>query len=276
MMGFSWHDASGFLLHLDASPDHNRLIMQDLSQKLRAASSLGMFSKTTDSAFVEAAGLAGLDFMILDMEHGPVSWARLHDHVRAARVAGMASIVRVPELNANLIGSALDSGANGVQVPNISTREEAQQAVSAARFFPHGERGVCRFVRAAGYGSRSGEDYLSSSTEPVIVLQVEGVEGAGNIDQILDVEGFDVLFVGPYDLSQSAGKPGQIDAPEVIQLMRRVASAANNKNKILGSFADNPRGADFLRKEGFRYIAYGVDVDIFRNACERLIREGHD
>ena len=106
--------------------------------------SIGIFSKTLDSAVVEAAGHSGLDFIILDMEHGPSTLPIIHNHVRAARLTSMASIVRVRENSPHMIGAVLDSGADGVQVPNISTADQAREAVKAARFYPTGTRGVCR------------------------------------------------------------------------------------------------------------------------------------
>ena len=239
------------------------------------SSCVGIFSKTLDSGMVEAAGLAGLDFIILDTEHGPASFATIHDHVRAARGTPMASIVRVKGVDAHAIGSALDSGADGVQVPNIATAAQAREAVNAARFHPVGTRGVCRFVRAADYGSRDKAEYFAGANEKLVILQVEGLEGVANIEEILAVPGFDVLFVGPYDLSQSAGRPGEVDAPEVRDLIRKVAAATAAANKTLGIFCDTPAALASYRSEGVGYIAYSVDVAIFRDAIrERIVDSG--
>ena len=232
---------------------------------------IGIFSKVLDSAFVEAAGLAGLDFIILDNEHGHSSLETIHNHVRAARLGGVTSIVRVKGTDAHAIGSALDSGAGGVQVPNVETAEQARAAVQAARFHPLGARGVCRFVRAADYGARDRADYFSGSNECVLVLQVEGLEGVANLDAILAVPGFDVLFVGPYDLSQAAGKPGQIDAPEVRALIDRIAATAKAAGKALGIFCDTPEALARYREQGIAYIAHSVDVSIFRDAVRAIV-----
>ena len=94
----------------------------------------GVFSKTTDSAFVEAAGIAGLDFIILDMEHGPATLETMHHHVRAAKMTKMLSIIRVKGVDVHAIGSALDTGADGVQVPNISTAAQAVEAIKAVLY----------------------------------------------------------------------------------------------------------------------------------------------
>lgn len=231
---------------------------------------IGIFSKTTDSNFIEALGFSGLDFVILDQEHGPVSLETLHNHVRAARCSNLKSIVRAKGVDSNAIGAALDAGADGVQVPNISTPEQARQAVRAARFFPQGNRGVCRFVKAASFGSMPKQEYFKQSNTRLVVLQVEGKEGIANLDAILKVEGYDILFIGPYDLSQSLGIPGEIDHPKMKETMAEVARKAQNQGKQLGAFADTLELAREMRASGFKYLAYSVDVNIFLEAAMRI------
>lgn len=238
---------------------------------LRDSQCVGIFSKTTDSGMVEAAGHAGLDFIILDMEHGPIGQETLHHHVRAAAVTPMVSIVRVNGQDPDMIGSVLDSGADGVQIPNIGTAEQALSAIGAARFHPDGHRGVCRFVRAAEYGTMDRDEYLESANKTIIVLQVEGLEGIGNLDEILDVPGFDVLFVGPYDLSQSVGKPGKVDDPEVLKLISGIADKAARKGIALGVFTDTDEALRKMAGMGFSYLAHSVDQNIFSQACSRIV-----
>ena len=233
----------------------------------------GIFSKTIDSNFIEAIGFGGMDFVIIDQEHGPIHNETLHNHVRAAKIGGMLSIVRVKGVDANAIGAALDSGADGVQVPNISTAEEAHAAVQAAKFYPSGNRGVCRFVRAAEFGGKQKEDYFAGANEKLVILQVEGTEGIDNLDEILKVQEFDILFIGPYDLSQSLGIPGQIDHPKMETLMNDVAEKAQRQGKKLGTFADSISTAQKLLKGGFEYLAYSVDLNIFLEAVKTLKRE---
>ncbi len=246
--------------------------MNLFKNKLSQQTCLGVFSKTTDSAFVEAAGIAGLDFIILDTEHGPANLETLHNHVRAAQLTQMASIIRVKGVDAHAIGSALDTGADGVQVPNISTAQQAESAVKAARFYPQGSRGVCRFVRAANFGNRDKDAYFANANEKLVILQVEGLEGINNLDEILEVQGFDVLFIGPYDLSQSVGKPGKVDDPEVLELMHIIAQKSQKKGILLGSFSDTIERNASLKNEGFNYIAYSVDVHIYYEALRSIIK----
>lgn len=120
----------------------------------------GPFMKTSDAMFVEIAGIAGFDFAILDMEHGPTSLQDQQNNVRASCLRGMLPIIRVNELSENAIGSALDIGASGIQVPQITCSEEAVRVVNYAKFYPQGMRGVCRFVRAADYSSLPRSSYF--------------------------------------------------------------------------------------------------------------------
>ena len=247
-------------------------ILNNFKNKLNDQTCLGIFSKTTDSNLVEAAGYSGLDFIILDMEHGPATLETMHNHVRAAKSCQLFPIIRAKGFDAHAIGSALDTGALGVQVPNVSTAQQAKEAVNAARFYPKGMRGVCRFVAAANYGTLDKQNYFEQANEALVILQVEGVEGIKNLDEILSVEGFDVLFIGPYDLSQSVGRPGVVDSPEVLALMKQIAEKAKAKGIILGAFSDSLERNQSLKQEGFNYIAYSVDLNIFAQACSSIKR----
>jgi 4-hydroxy-2-oxoheptanedioate aldolase len=207
------------------------------------------------------------------MEHGSSTTETLSHHVRAALLTGMASIIRVKGVDPQAIGSALDMGSVGVQVPNISTAEEARKAVKAARFYPGGMRGVCRFVRAANYGGSNKEDYFREANKAILILQIEGKEGVENIDEILDVEGYDMLFVGPYDLSQSLGILGQTNSARLIDYIQNLLIKAKEKKILLGTFSDSLENSKDLLDLGFNYISYSVDVSIFRDSVCSLIKE---
>lgn len=236
----------------------------------------GPFMKTADPMFVEAAGIAGFDFAILDMEHGPVSFENQQNNIRAASVRGMLPIIRVKDLAENTIGSALDIGAMGVQVPQVKTADEAKMVVHHAKFYPHGMRGVCRFVRAADYSNMDKKEYFKNSKDLIIIIQLEGMEAVKNIDEILEVEGVDIIFVGPYDLSQSLGIPGEVDNPLVVEKMKIIVDKAKAKGKIVGTFVDDMYMLKLWREVGVQYLSYNVDVGIFMEACKGLINQMHE
>jgi 4-hydroxy-2-oxoheptanedioate aldolase len=231
---------------------------------------LGIFSKTIDSNLVEAIGYSGLDFMIFDQEHGTADLTTIQNHVRAAKLTGMTSVIRVAENNHNLIGSAFDTGADAVQVPNISSLSEAAQAIESAKFFPQGNRGVCCYVKAANYGTEEKSAYLRNANKKQLILQVEGKNGIEAIDEILKLENFDILFIGPYDLSQSLGYPGQVDHPDVVRAIENLAKKVKASGKVLGTFVDQVDKIKQFKERGFAYIAYSVDLNIFSNLCAQL------
>lgn len=230
----------------------------------------GIFMKTSDPMFVEAAGIGGFDFVILDMEHGPVTIQDQQNNIRAAEARGTVPIIRLKDCNENTISKALDIGAYGIQVPQINTAEEARKVVKCAKFYPYGMRGVCRFVRAADYSNMERYEYFEASKDILIILQLEGVDGIKNLDEILEVEGIDILFIGPYDLSQSLGIPGQVNNPIVVNAMKEIVEKAKKSGKIVGTFIDTIEDLKMWRDLGLQYLSYSVDVGIFMDACKEI------
>lgn len=230
----------------------------------------GVFMKTGDPMFVEAASLGGFDFVILDTEHGPVSIENQQNNIRAAEARGAVPIIRLKDSGENTIGKALDIGAYGIQVPQINSAADAEKIVKFAKFYPYGMRGVCRFVRAADYSAMDRYEYFENSKNILIILQLEGVKAIENLDEILEVEGVDILFIGPYDLSQSLGIPGQVNNPLVVEEMKKIVERARKKNKVIGTFVDTPEDLIMWRNLGVKYLSYSVDVGIFLDACRDL------
>lgn len=249
----------------------NTELIEQFRESMKNGPVIGPFMKTCDPAFVEAAGYAGMNFVILDMEHGPVDIENMQNNIRAAQLAGVFPIVRVsgPEY----ISKALDIGAAGIQVPQISTMEEAQNVIKEAKFYPGGERGICRFVRAAHYSTMAREQYFAEADKALVILQVEGQEAIENLDTIMDVEGIDILFIGPYDLSQSLGVPGQTTHPKVIRQMQKIVRAAKERGILVGTFTDNDETLRMWNDAGVQYLSYSVDVGIFADACTRVKKE---
>lgn len=230
----------------------------------------GIFMKTGDPMFVEAAGIGGFDYVILDTEHGPVSIENQQNNIRAAEARGTVPIIRLPDCDENTIGKALDIGAYGIQVPQIKTAEEAEKVVKYSKFYPYGMRGVCRFVRAADYSNMDRYEYFESTKDLLIILQLEGVQAIENLDEILEVQGVDILFIGPYDLSQSLGIPGQVNNKIVVDEMKNIVEKAKKKNKVIGTFVDTPEDLKMWRELGLQYLSYSVDIGIFMDACKKI------
>ena len=233
----------------------------------------GPFVNLCHPAVLEVAGLAGFDFAIIDTEHGELSSDRAVDMIRAAKLAGISPVVRVYGNQPELIAKALDIGAEGVQVPQIGNKQEAQAAVTAAKFSPEGARGCNRYVRAAGYSSMDKFAYFSGANqETAVILQVEGKEGIENLSEILTVKGIDVLFIGPYDLSASLGIPGQVDHPDLVAEMQKNMKLAGEAGIAIGFFVDDVETAIKWKRWGIQYISFAADVGLLYQAFSKAAK----
>lgn len=254
----------------------NEQLIQNFKKKLLAGKPVfGPFMKTCDPGFVETAGYAKMDFVILDMEHGPINIQSMQNNIRAAQNAEILPVIRVADLTEEAIGKALDIGAAAIEIPKISTAAEARLAVKYAKFSPAGERGVCRFVRAAHYSAMSKETYFRTANDTIVIAQIEGREAIENLNEILSVEGINIVFIGPYDLSQSLGVPGQVHHPRVVTEMDKIVKAAKKRNIVVGTFTDSKAMMEKWMKSGVQYISYSVDMGIFYDACRKLTEQFH-
>ena len=234
----------------------------------------GPFMKFTDPAAVEVMGFAGFDFVIIDEEHGPISMESAQNMIRAAESVNITPIIRVGNNDEALILRALDIGAQGIEIPQINSRSDAVRVVKSVKYSPQGERGVCRYVRAANYSSMDKFAYFKSANdETMIIAHIEGVEGINNLNEILSVSGIDVIFIGPYDLSQSLGIPGEVNHSLVVEKMKEVISKCNKKKIAVGTFADDIETARTWVSLGVQYMAFSVDVGILYNISKTIVNK---
>jgi len=248
-------------------------LLQKFKEQIALHPVFGPFCKTSDPGIIEVLGHAGFDFIILDMEHGPNNLETIQHLIRAAEIAHIVSIVRVPAGNDEMISKVLDVGADGVQVPQVSTAEDVKRALYAAKFAPLGERGVCRYVRAAGYSSTEKNAYFNQANDALLIIQLEGKVALQNLDEILKVKGPDIIFVGPYDLSQSLGVTGEIEHPLVIEKTKEIVKACLDQGIAVGNFTESPPQTGFWIRQGLRYMSFSVDMGIMYNASKDLVED---
>ena len=247
---------------------------KSLSEALKQQVLFGPFMKTADPFFSEAAARAGFDFMIFDAEHGPNSPREMIPLILTAESHGCIPVVRVGSLSQIEIQRTLDMGVGGVQIPQIETREDAEKAVLFSKFHPQGMRGVCRYVRAADYSLKDKSEYFAQQNRDVaVIIHIEGERAVSNIDAIISVSGIDVIFIGPYDLSQSLGVPGEISHPRVTEAIEVIAQKCRVAGKCAGIFADSADTAKRYAEMGIGYVATSVDVGIFTSGCCALLKD---
>jgi 4-hydroxy-2-oxoheptanedioate aldolase len=219
----------------------------------------GTFAAIPHPVAIEVTAAAGVDFVCIDWEHAQIGRERIEDLVRAADVHGVPAMVRVPGHAPESIAAALDAGAAGVLVPRVSTAEQARAAVQATRYPPVGARGVGP-GRAAAYGYRI-PDYLASANENLLLaIQVETAEGLANIDAIAAVEGVDVIFIGPGDLSVSIDAMGPAGAKKLNAAIETIASAAIRAGRTSGIFRPSPDDIGTWIQSGIRFLILASDT----------------
>ncbi|MDQ7820737.1 MAG: aldolase/citrate lyase family protein [Armatimonadota bacterium] len=227
---------------------------------------IGQWVSLPSPQVAEILALAGMDWLVIDAEHGPADWETVEDIVRALDGTGVTPLVRVPANDPALIKRALDRGALGVVVPLVHTASQAQAAVAAARFPPEGIRGVAG-TRASRYG-RDLPQYLAEWNRQVLVAcQVETPEAVRQAEAIAAVPGVDVLFVGPSDLSANLGCFRQFDHPEFVAALERILAAARAHGKVAGIMAGGAEDALARIDQGFRFVSVGSDTRMLASAA---------
>lgn len=226
----------------------------------------------------EIMAMAGFDFIVVDLEHGPATIETAQAQMMAMKGTGCRAIIRVPEGTEAWIKRVLDAGAHGVMVPRVETADQARDVVSWAFYAPKGQRGDARrVVRASGWGADS-DRYLKDWNENGLVsVQIESVAGLQNIEEIAAVEGVTQLFFGPSDYSASAGV--RIDSEETLAAAAKVTKVAKQYGLASGSVTFPNGGPQALTKLGFTHISVTGDVAALTDSLAKSLKaasEGDD
>lgn len=230
--------------------------VNELKIKLRAGEpAYGVSIMFPSPQLVELVARLGFDWVLLDCEHGSHTPESVELMVMAAEAAGITPIARPVRNSPEEILRLIDRGVQGVQVPHVITADDARRAVSAVKYHPLGERGLAAGSRPAGYGiGLSMADYAAAANEQMLVaVQIEDAAALEQLPQLLAVEGIDVFFVGPSDLSQSLGYPGQTDLPAVRTVIDRTLAQIIAAGRTAGS-AGNAAACARLASQGVDYL----------------------
>lgn len=246
------------------------ILCNDLKKKLLDGSGpqLGLWLSSGSPAMVEIAAGSRFDWGLIDGEHGPNDLVSILEQLRVIASSGMTPVVRPAETSRVLIKQVLDLGAQCLLLPMIDTPDDAVDAVAATRYPPRGTRGVgASIARASQWGRVSG--YMRAAEEQLcIILQVETREGLSHLDEILEVEGVDGVFIGPADLGASLGDPPVSEIDSIVcECLRRIRRAG----LIAGSIALEESSAHSYLEAGANLLAVASDTDLFvRSLDDRL------
>ncbi len=212
---------------------------------------------------------AGFDWLFVDLEHSTLSIKDAQAILQAA-APKVPCVVRIPSNDEVWIKKALDIGSSGIIVPQVRTAEEAQRAVRFCKYPPAGSRSV-GIARAQGYGQKFQEYVATANDETAVIIQIEHIDAVKNLEKILDVSGIDCLFVGPYDLSASMGKIGDIVHAEVQDAISQVKKCAEKAKMPLGIFGASAEAVKPHIDNGYTLIAVGIDTLLLGNAARSII-----
>jgi 2-keto-3-deoxy-L-rhamnonate aldolase RhmA len=219
----------------------------------------GTFLNLGSPNTVEIAGLAGFDWLLIDHEHGAGGQDTLLHQLHAAAATPAFPVVRIAMNETPRFKRVLDMGAFGVMVPYVNSADETRAAVAAMRYPPHGIRGVAKFHRGAAFGGDFDEYYAHAHERLLTVIQLETPQAIEGVDDIAAVDGADVLFVGPTDLTYNMGIPDQLASGRFIDALKAVSQAAKNHGKAAGILVHNPALVPTVRDLGFTFVALGSD-----------------
>jgi 2-keto-3-deoxy-L-rhamnonate aldolase RhmA len=239
-------------------------------KKLRSGERLlGTIVSLDSPEVVEIIRIIGFDWVFIDGEHNPLEALSTQRLVQAAGPE-MACLVRPPRGDEVFIKKALDIGAAGIIVPMVNTAEDAERVVRFSKYPPLGARGV-GLARAHGYGLRF-QEYVEGANEGVsVVIQAEHIQAVENMEEIVQVKGIDAVLIGPYDLSASMGRLGEVSHPEVVEAINRVAEVCQRGDIALGIFGANAEALRPYMERGFTLIAAGADTMLLGDAARGLL-----
>lgn len=232
---------------------------------------IGCFVRYADPSMVEFVSMHDFDFVLFDGEHGGIASTHLENLTRAAEVRGMTPMVRVPNNQPYLILRFLDPGPHGIHVPWVNSAEEVEQVVRSVKYGPRGIRGLAG-IRANEWGlNESMAEYAErANRETLVVVHVETAAAVADVHRFVEVDGLDVIFLGPTDLSHSLGVPGQTDHPKVVEAMEHVADVVTASNKTFGIMVHTIEKTNYWRERGARYMAVGSDT-LLRNGIQAYL-----
>lgn len=253
------------------------MLAGEIKRRLRAGEvSLGGWLTIAHESVAEIIAAAGLDWVIVDMEHTAIDVSEALRLLMAIEGRGTVGLVRLAALDPARAKAALDSGAAGIVVPMIMTAQDAEAAVRSAKYPPRGTRGA-GLARTHDYGPSFDEYFRRANDETLVVAQVEHIDAVERIDEIVAVSGLDGTFIGPYDLSASMGLAGQLGHPDVLSAVDRVVHATVGAGLAPGIHLVHPEripdelGGAIAR--GFRFIALGTDALLLGHGARRLASE---
>ena len=243
--------------------------INNFAKRLRSGEILiGTLVSLPSSEICELLASIGYDWLFIDAEHGAFNPQQAQAMLQAA--APTPCLIRVPSDETIWLKKALDIGAAGVIVPQVHTADQAREIISHCKYTPDGKRGI-GIGRAHKYGIDFDRYIKYANQETAVVLQAESSEAVDNINDIVKLKGIDAILIGPYDLSASLGKPGEIDHPVVQAAINKIIKTCQNAKLAMGFFGVTPESVLPYKQKGCTLLTIGMDTAFLINAAQEML-----
>ncbi len=233
---------------------------------------IGTWSIIPSAVNVEIIASTGIDFIIIDNEHGSISFEVAQSMITACELHKVSPIYRPPGVYEPDILKALDLGFHGIQVPNIANKYQVNKIIEYSKFPPSGNRGFSPFVRAGGYSHLNSEKHFNFANNNTLVgINIEGIDAITNVDEFLKIKELDILFIGAFDLSKALGIPGEVTNPKLLKHLQYLTSKIRESGKHVGTITTNEQQITQFIDFGMNYIVHLVDCEMIRSIYSETI-----
>jgi 2-keto-3-deoxy-L-rhamnonate aldolase RhmA len=236
----------------------------------------GLWVTLESPSITEMAVALGLDWIVIDAEHGHLDWKEIVEHIRATVRSNTVALVRIAELQVGLVKRALDIGADGVVVPWMESPDQLRRALAFAHYPPAGMRGIGG-ERATAWGQCIPQHVRESKENVLVVPLIESVTGGKSVDALCNIPGVDIFFIGPADYSATAGHPGQWEGPGVAEQLLAIKDGIRSHGQHCGIVTTSLDNLTLRQNQGFRMLGLGMDCGILlRGLHAALAHVGRD
>lgn len=222
---------------------------------------IGTWSSIPSLNVIDVLGVTKLNFVIIDMEHGSISFDRLEGMVRSAYAKSITPVVRLSNRDESDILKVLETGVQSIMIPHVNNKTIAEKVSKYCKYRPEGTRGLSPYTYSHDFDYKDLKASLKKNNkENFLGILVEGIDGLNNLEEIAKVPNIDVIYLGLFDISQSLNLPPDLNNKKIKQELKRCADIILKNNKIPGSMAQDIKYVKSLKKLGYKFIAYGNDT----------------
>tara|TARA_B100001250_G_C19810694_1_gene795566 strand:- start:1107 stop:1880 length:774 start_codon:yes stop_codon:yes gene_type:complete len=235
---------------------------------------IGTWSIIPSAVVTDIICSTGLDFIIIDSEHGPINFETAQEMAIACESRNVSPIMRVSGVNESEILKSLDIGMHGIQIPNVRNSKDIEKIINYSKYPPQGNRGFSPFTRAGTYSLENSTNLTSAANENTLIgVNIEGMDAIENIDKILSFEELDIVFLGLFDISKALGIPGQVKDAKVLKYLHTLVGKILAAGKFPGTIATSTDDLKKFKEMGLKYILYLVDCEMISSSYLRVVKE---